>query len=214
MTRVLKANPLAAAPLPPPLFGSRQMRNQLQTYFLPDDEAALSSSLRDLSPSIFFIDHDDAESPSVELHSDLTACTSGFAYIWDAETDDPALAYSKWNDLVRVKSGDSAMMQFLRSRLTSERIANGDAVGLLSSGRVGMMGRGSAKQRDLKSRVYKVVSKIATAEIFTASTTTREIIGPKQLGSRVGFHAVQWCKNQSHLLRHAGNKRLYGLPSV
>ena len=188
------------------------MRNQLQTYFLANDESKLSKVLRQLSQSIFFVDHDEARSANVKLHSDLNACGSGFAYIWDAETNDATIAMAKWNELVRIKTGGGALVQFLRSRIVTEELVNGTNVNLLLSGRVAMMGSGTEKQKNLKSRVYKAVSGIATSEIFPVSPTTREMLGPKQQGSRVGFHAVQWCEDPTHLLRHAATKLLYGLP--
>jgi hypothetical protein len=190
------------------------MRNQLQTYFLPDDESALSHGLRSLSPSIFFIDHDEARKEKVKVHKDLNACTSGYAYIWDAETDDDTDALAKWNEIVRLKRGGGVMMQFLRSRIKTEELVTGDKVSLLLSGSVAMMGIGTEKQKDLKVCVYLIVSRIATAELYPVSPTTREPLGPKQLGSRVGFHAVEWCNDSTHLLRDTGNKLLYGLPNT
>jgi hypothetical protein len=190
------------------------MRNQLETYFLPADESALSHGLRNLSQTIFFVDHDEAGSENFEVHSDLNACASGFAYIWDAETEDVTVALAKWNELVRLKSGDGVLMQFLRSRVIPEELVTGDTVSLLLSGRVAMMGVGTKKQKDLKTRVYKVLSSIATAEVFPVSPTTREFLGPKQMGSRVGFYAIEWCNDSTHLLRHSGNTLLFGLPSA
>lgn len=190
------------------------MRNQIQTYFLSDDEAALSQSLRNCSQTFFFVDHDKAGSENFELHVDLTECQSGFAYIWDAGTNDSTIARANWSELVRLKSGDAAMAQFLRSRLTTDELVNGDRVNLLLSGCIAMMGTGTEKQVALKTRVYKAVANIATAEVFSVSPTTRERFGPKQLGSRVGFHAVQWCEHPMNILRHAGTKLLYGLPSA
>lgn len=190
------------------------MRNQLQTYFLSDDESALSQSLRNSSQTLFFVDHDKAVSENVELHVDLTECQSGFAYIWDAETNDTTIAQANWSELVRLKSGDAAMAQFLRSRLTTDELVNGETVNLLLSGRIAMMGTGTEKQEALKTRLCKAVGNNATAEIFPVTPTTRERLGPKQLGARVGFHAVQWCEDPRNILRHAGTKLLYGLPSA
>jgi len=190
------------------------MRNQLQTYFLPDDESALSAELRNLSPTIFFVDRGEAESSSVGIHTDLSACGSGFAYIWDAETTDAATAQTRWQELVRIKSGDDALAQFLRSRIAADELVNGETVDLLLSGRVAVMGRGTEKQKDLKTRVYGAVSKISTADVFPVSPTTRELLGPKVLGSRVGRHAAAWCKDPSHLLRPAGTNLPYSLPAV
>lgn len=190
------------------------MRNQLQTYFLPDDESALSHSLRNLSPTIFFVDHDEAESDDVGIYSDLNACASGFAYIWDSETDDATVAVQKWKELVRQKSGGGVLMQFLRSRIEMEELPTGGRVTTMLSGRVAMMGIGTEQQKNLKTRVYRVLSNIATAEVFPVSPTTREPLGPKQIGSRVGLNAVDWCNDQSHLLRHVRNPILYGLPTV
>ncbi len=190
------------------------MRNQLQTYFLPDDEAALSQCLRNCSQTFFFVDHERAGSENVELHVDLTECQSGFAYIWDAETNDSTIAQENWSKLVRLKSGDAAMAQFLRSRLTTDELVNGRTVNLLLSGRIAMMGADSERQVALKTRVYRAVSNIATAEVFPVSPTTRERLGPKQLGSRIGFHAVQWCEDPMNILRHMGSQTLYGLPSA
>ncbi len=105
------------------------------------------------------------------------------------------------------------MMQYLRSRIKTEELVTGEEVSLLLSGRVAMMGNGTEKQKDLKVRVYKIVSSIAIAELYPVSPTTRETLGPKQVDSRVGLHAVEWCNDSRHLLRNAGNTLLYGLPS-
>lgn len=188
------------------------MRNQLQTYLLPGDESALSFGLRNLSPTIFFIDHDEARAESVKVHTDLNACGSGFAYIWDAETEDASVALAQWNELARLKSG-GALMQFLSSRMKLEELVNGEAVSVLLSGRVALMGSGNDGQKDLKARVNKVLKSISTADVFPVSPTTREHLGARQVGSRVGLHAVEWCDDSKNLLRHAGNNLLYGLPS-
>ncbi len=190
------------------------MRNQLQTYYLPEDEKALSVKLRQLASSIFFIDHDEAESSDVRVHSELGARKSRFAYIFDAETSDSAIATARWKELVRTKTGDNALAQFLPSRLTTERLDDGKNVELLLSGRVAIMGSGTPKQQAFKKIVYKAVSQMSTPEIFPVSPTTREFLGPKQLGSRVGYHALEWCKDDSHLLRHVATRLLYGLPMV
>ena len=190
------------------------MRNQLVTYFLPDDESALSHGLRSLSPTIFFVDHDEARAGNATLYSSLIACGSGFAYIWDAETNDVTAAMAKWIELVRLKNGDGALVQFLRSRFTAEERVNGEAVDLLLSGRVAMMGSGTEKQKGLKKLVYKAVSRISTADVFPVSPTNRERLGAKQLGSRVGYCAVEWCNDPSHLLRNVSTKVLYGLPAA
>lgn len=190
------------------------MRNQLQTYLLPDDESALSLALRKVSPTLVFIDHDEAAAGNAKVHSDLNACASGYAYIWDAETEDSIIALAKWNELVRRKSGRGALVQFLRSRIRTDELVTGETVTLLLSGRVAMMGSGIEEQKSLKTLVYKTLSSLATADVFPVSPTTREPIGLKQAGSRVGFHAVAWCKDSSHLLRHSANSLLYGLPMV
>jgi hypothetical protein len=190
------------------------MRNQLETYFLPDDESALSHGLRDLSPTVFFVDHDEAKSDNSKVYSNLNVCASGFAYIWDAETDNTTIALEKWNELVRRKSGGGVLMQFLRSRIKTAELVTGETVTILLSGSVAMMGIGTEKQKNFKTRVYRILSSIASADIFPVSPTTREILGPKQLGARVGLHAVEWCNDSTHLLRHAGNTLLFGLPSA
>ncbi|MFK7821029.1 MAG: hypothetical protein AB8G99_20100 [Planctomycetaceae bacterium] len=177
------------------------MRNQLQTCLLPDDESALSLGLRSRFETIFFVDHREAQLENVTLYSDLNACHSGFAYIWDAETTDISGAVEKWNGLVREKSGDGAIVQFLRSRMATEQLVDGQMVSLLLSGRVAMMGTGTSEQKALKSNVYEVLSGIATAQIYPVSPTTRKLIGQKRPGSRVGVHAVKWSEEPSHLLR-------------
>lgn len=190
------------------------MRNQLQTYFLPDDESALSDKLRQLSRSVFFVDHDAARSAEVELHLSINACRSGFAYIWDAETVDTAIAMQRWNEIVLLNRNNGSLVQFLRSRVSTEELVDGKSVELLLSGRVAMMGESTERQKNLKSLVYKAISSIATAEVFSVSPATREVVGPKQLGARVGFHAAQWCSDPLHLLRHAGTRIGYGLPAL
>lgn len=189
------------------------MRNQLETYFLPDDESDLSRALRNHSPAIFFIDHDEARLGNPKVHTDLNACASGFAYIWDAETEDVSIALTKWDELVRLKCGGGEMMQFLRSQIRTDELVTGETVSLLLSGRIAMMGVGTEKQKDLKNLVYTILSSVTTADVLSVSPTTRKPLGPRQVGARIGRHAVEWCNDGRHLLRHAGNKLLYGLPA-
>jgi hypothetical protein len=190
------------------------MRNQLATYLLPEDELRLSKVLREVAPSIFFIDGDDAGSRHVNLHTDLNECESGFAYIWDSGDSDSDVAVERWKQQIATKTEEIALCQFLRSRMTGEELVNGAKVDLLLSGRVAMMGRGSDQQQHLKAIVYKAVSRISTPDIFPVSPTTREILGPKQLGARGGHHAIEWCNDTCHLLRHVGTKLLYALPKT
>ncbi len=189
------------------------MRNQLQTYLLPADESALSQRLRADSPTIFLVDHDEAPANNVVVYNELNACVSGFAYIWEVETDDASRALSTWNEGVRRKSGAGPLMQFLRSRIKTVELVTGEAVSLLISGRVAMMERGTVEEKDMRNRVYEVLSSIATPNVYPVDPTTREPIGLKQAGSRVGFHAAHWCSDSKHLLRHVGNP-LFLLPEI
>jgi hypothetical protein len=191
------------------------MRNQLETWLLPDDEEALSLSIRSHLPTVFFIDHDDAGTPDVVARIRLQDCGSGVAYIWDAGTDQPERATESWQHVVHQKSV-GAVVQFLRSRLAAEELVNGASAILLLSGRVAtcFTGKGTQEQITLKNIAYGALDSVSTSEVVPVSPTTRDVLGRKCPGVRVGRYATEWCQQSGHLLRHVATKQLYCLPSA
>jgi hypothetical protein len=191
------------------------MRNQLQTFFVDADEDALARRLRSTNPRLFFVDHHEAAAPDARVRTELLSCRSGFAYIWNAATEDVELASESWRTRVAQKSGD-AFVQFLRSRWATEELVDGTIAHLLLSGRVAACyaGNGTEEQKNLKKLVYAAVNRISSADVLQVAPTTRKALGGKHPGFRVGKHAIDWSRTPPNILRHADTKTFYCLPAA
>jgi hypothetical protein len=190
------------------------MRNQLQTFLLREDESALSRELRSVLPAAFFVDQGEALLEVPTLHTDLSEIESRFIYIWSAPSSDIDHARKAWRRLVAEKSGGAALVQYLPSRMVVEELVNGASANVLLSGSVAGMfrGTGTDDQRHLKKRTYQALSHVATSHLVHVSPTTREPLGSKLPGFRVGKHAAEWCRQSTNLLRAKANALLYALP--
>ena len=186
------------------------MKNQLTTFLVSRDEDSLSHYLRELCPSVAFVDYEQVALPEPVICESLIQCPSGLAWIWASGTNSTAERTELWTTGV-ANQQMGPMVQFHRSRQVSETLVNGTTVDLLLSGRVAITPQNDAQKR-LKKNVNDALSRLATSSVYPVSPTTREQIGTKCPGIRVGHDTETWCTLESRLLRHSGMKTLYCLP--
>jgi hypothetical protein len=186
------------------------VKNQLQTFLTANDEDTFSQRLRDLSPTVAFVDYDQASLAEPTTCTSLLQCPSGLAWIWASGTESADDRTELWITGVASKS-IGPLVQFQRSRLETETLVDGSAANLLLSGRVAIAPRNDAETQH-KKHVYEALNRLATSSVYPVSPTTRERIGEKCPGFRVGRDAEAWSAVESHLLRHAATKTLYCLP--
>ena len=188
------------------------MRNQLQTFLLPEDEQAFSTQLRRADPTLYFIDERQAGLESVGVHTSLLDCDSGFAWVWRSGSEDPTESSSLWRVQVRAQSV-TAMMQFLRSRSVETKLVSGQTVQTIRGGRLAacFTGKGTHAQQNLKKIAYQAIDAVTTRLVIQVNPVRRQALD-KSPGLRVGEHAARWCRSEDHILIDSGTKDLYYLP--